>query len=163
MKNKITIEPATLDDVAEIFALQRLAYQSEAELHGNYEIQPLTQSLAEVEEEFHNRLVLKAVAEDGTIVGSVRGYEMADGSFYVGKLIVHPAARRQGLGTRLLLALEEAAPSHRYELFTAAQSPQNIACYEKLGYRIYKRCEGVGREAGFPFVCMEKLKGKEYE
>ena len=39
------ITQATAEDAAAILALQRLAYQSEAEVYGDFSIPPLTQTL----------------------------------------------------------------------------------------------------------------------
>ena len=43
--NALTIEEAKVADAAEILALQKLAYQSEAELYGDDAIPPVTQTL----------------------------------------------------------------------------------------------------------------------
>jgi hypothetical protein len=67
------ITPATLADAAEILALQKLAYQTEAAIYQDYTIPPLTQTLAEITAEFQNRYCLKALAQ-GRIQGSVRAY-----------------------------------------------------------------------------------------
>ncbi len=95
------IEKANLRDLREILALQYLAYQSEAALLNDYTIQPLTQTLEEVEEEFRNGIMLKAVDDAGRIIGSVRCREEG-GTCYIAKLFVHPACRKQGVGTCLL-------------------------------------------------------------
>ncbi len=68
-----TIEPATPDNATTILELQRLAYQSEASLYNDYNIAPLTQTLAEMLTDFGREIILKAVAGD-RIVGSVRGH-----------------------------------------------------------------------------------------
>ena len=39
------IEPAMIEDAAEILALQKLAYRSEAEIYNDFSIQPLLQTL----------------------------------------------------------------------------------------------------------------------
>jgi hypothetical protein len=67
------IETADVNDAQEILDLQKLAYQSEAAIHDNYMIPPLTQSLEEMEQDFPTQLFLKAVV-NGRIVGSVRAH-----------------------------------------------------------------------------------------
>ncbi|QWC20874.1 hypothetical protein KJK41_10925 [Bacillus haikouensis] len=47
MINKTILE-ATIEDAAEILKIQKLAYVSEAELEGNYEIEPLLQTILRV-------------------------------------------------------------------------------------------------------------------
>lgn len=133
-----------------ILELQYLAYQSEAKLLNDPDIPPLKQTLPQVEVEFQKGIILKAVDENGAIVGSVRAYCEA-GTVYVGKLMVHPDMRRKGIGTKLLLAVEEAYPRKRYELFTSTQSLQNIALYQRLGYKIFRE-EQVSEKLRFVYL-----------
>jgi translation initiation factor 2 beta subunit (eIF-2beta)/eIF-5 len=94
--DRIQITEAAYGDLKEILDLQHLAYQSEALIHHDFSIQPLTQSLEEVIREYDTCTVLKAVALR-KIVGSVRAYT-ENGSVFIGKLMVHPAYQNQGLG-----------------------------------------------------------------
>lgn len=133
----IVIEDAGVHDAADILALQKLAYQSEAALYNDYSIPPLTQTLEELVAEFQHSLFLKAV-QDGRIVGSVRA-TLQDGTCAIGRLIVHPDAQGRGLGTRLMGAIEERfGHADRYELFTGQQSARNLHLYRKLGYRVFR-------------------------
>lgn len=136
----LTITKAQFEDLPEILQLQKLAYLSEAELVGNYNIEPLMQTLEDLQKDFAKGIVLKALGEDGKIVASIRAF--LDGkTVYVGKLMVKPEKQNQGLGGRLLLAVEEFYPNKRYELFTSNKSAKNIYLYEKNGYKIFKRKE----------------------
>jgi len=63
------IEIAVSDDLGKILALQKIAYRSEAELVGDFTIQPLMQTIEEIREEFKTSLFLKCVDEDREIVG----------------------------------------------------------------------------------------------
>ena len=132
--------------------MQNLAYQSEAKLFGDMDIPPLKQTIEEVVEEFVQGTVLKVVDDSGDIIGSVRSYE-ENGTVYIGKLMVHPKMQKQGIGTQLLLAMENEFPNHRYELFTSSKSISNIRLYERLGYKIFKE-EAVSEE--LQFVYLEK-------
>lgn len=130
----IIISRAQLADAAEILALQKLAYRSEAELYNNYKLPPLVQTLPELEAELGQAVCLKAV-QDQNIVGSVRAREM-DGTCHIGRLIVHPDLQGQGLGQRLMAAIEAEFPqTKRFELFTGSRSERNLSFYAKLGYR----------------------------
>lgn len=132
------IEPAQLDDAREILALQRLAYRSEAELHNDFSIPPLTQTLQETITEFEQQLVLKAVI-DSRIIGSVRAC-VKQGTCYIGKLIVHPDHQNQSIGTRLMHEIEgRFKNTQRFELFTGRKSARNLYLYRKLGYTEFKR------------------------
>lgn len=143
MGMSVTISPAREDDAERILKLQYLCYQSEAELYGDYSIEPLTQTLAALRAELAGGCVLVArLGEE--VVGSVRGSVDADGAAVIGKLIVHPRMQRHGLGGRLLGAIEGALASQgrakRYRLFTGHRSDGSLRLYRKLGY------ETVGTE-----------------
>lgn len=76
---------------------------------------------------------MKAADKNNANIDSVRGC-YAKGTVYNGKLIVHPQKQGQGIGTQLLLAIEEFL-KQRYELFTSSKSKLNMELYEKLGYK----------------------------
>lgn len=144
-------------DLEEILRLQYLAYQSEARLLNNFSIPPLRENLEDLVRQFEAGMVfLKAVDTDGDLVGSVRA-RAAQGTAYVGKLMVHPQHQGKGLGTRLLAALESAmgsiVPQARYELFTSTQSLRNLRLYERAGYRPFREEEP---EPGLRLVFLEK-------
>lgn len=148
----IVIEKARKEDLKKILELQYLAYQSEAKLFGDMEIPPLKQTLEEVYEEFNKGVILKTMDENGDVIGSVRAYSDA-GTVYIGKLMVRPDMQNRGIGTRLLLEIENVYPNQIYELFTSTRSIRNIKLYEKLGYKIFKE-ESVSKE--LQFVYMQK-------
>ena len=151
MLREYEIKRAQKADAEEILRLQYIAYQSEAEIYNNDSIQPLTQTLGQAMEEFPMGVVLKAVS-DGVIIGSVRACERQDG-VYVGKLMVHPEYQNQGVGKRLLQAIERKFQGKRFELFTGAKSEKNLALYEKCGYRRFRTEEAA---PGLTLVYMEK-------
>ena len=70
------IEQATRQDAEEILQLQRIAYQSEAELNQEWNIPPLTESLEDTLAAFDRQLFLKAFIDKDSrrIVGSVRAH-----------------------------------------------------------------------------------------
>jgi GNAT superfamily N-acetyltransferase len=133
----LILERAAPDDAAEILALQKLAYQSEAAIYNDYTIPPLTQTLEEIVADLKRQTFLKATL-GGRIVGSVRAH-MQEGTCFVGRLIVHPSYQNQGIGTRLLSEIERAFDqAKRFELFTGHLSERNLYLYQKLGYRPYR-------------------------
>lgn len=149
----MTIQNASRQELPAILQLQYKAYESEARLLNNWNIPPLKQTLSEVEAEFDKGIILKAVDDAGTIIGSVRAWEK-DGTVYVGKLMVTPEHQGKGIGTKLLLAVEDVFPGKRYELFTSTQSERNIVLYQRCGYRIFT--EKQVSEA-LRFVYLEKV------
>lgn len=124
------------DDLKEIFDLQKIAYQSEAEIYNNPNIPPLIQTLDEFKQEAKNSLILKVVIE-GKIVGSVRA-TLKNDTCYIGKLIVHPDNQNNGIGRKLMHAIEKCFGEIRYELFTGHLSQKNLAFYKSLGFQKYK-------------------------
>jgi ribosomal protein S18 acetylase RimI-like enzyme len=132
------IEVATVADAREILDLQKKAYQSEAAIYNDYTISPLQQTLEEMVDEIQKQTVLKALS-NGQIVGSVRGFVRSE-TAYIGRLIVQPELQGQGIGTRLVLAIEESLKRvARFELFTGHQSERNIRLYQHLGYHIFRQ------------------------
>ena len=148
---KLKILKAQIEDMEPILQLQYTAYQSEAEINNNFEIQPLRQTLDELIEEFHKGVILKAVL-DGKIIGSVRAYVDGD-TIYIGKLIVHPDHQGKGFGKRLLAVIEGKLHRKRFELFTSGKSERNLHLYEKSGYMRFRE---ETDESGITFVFLEK-------
>lgn len=134
----ISIVQASPDDASEILSLQKIAYQSEAELNDDWTIPPLTETLPEIISEFEAKVFLKAVCED-KIVGSVRA-ALDSGTCQVGRLIVHPYYQGKGIGTLLIGRIETRfSLAERFELFTGIKSIDNIRFYQRLGYREYRQ------------------------
>ncbi len=135
----IKIERATLEDAAAILALQKHAYQSEAEIYNDFSIQPLLQTLEELVAEFQSHDIFKVAPEKDNLVGSVRSRIMG-ATCCIGKLIVHPAHQNRGIGQALMAYVERHnCTAERFELFTGSRSARNLYLYEKIGYREYKR------------------------
>ena len=134
----VEIQTARMEDAAAILALQKLAYRSEGELYQDWSIPPLVQTPEEISAEFGTKTFLKA-ERAGEIVGSARA-EQSRETCAIGRVMVHPSCQRQGIGGRLMQAIEARFPSaRRYELFTGEKSAGNIRLYERLGYRIFRR------------------------
>ncbi|MCP4753767.1 MAG: GNAT family N-acetyltransferase [Proteobacteria bacterium] len=131
------IEQADIADAGEILALQKLAYQSEAERYDDYSIPPLLQTLEEIKIDFENQRVLK-VAVDRKIVGSVRAY-LSGKTCFIGRLIVHPDFQSRGIGTRLMYRIQsDFIEAERFELFTGHASDNALRIYGRLGYKKFK-------------------------
>ena len=144
---------ATLNDLPAILNLQKLAYQSEAELVDDYFIPPLTQTLDGIKDDFNNGIILKAVETD-EIIGSVR-VRFSDNTLHIGRMIVSPTQQNKGIGTALLHAAEALYPKARYELFTSEKSERNLYLYKKNGYKEFKR---EPMNANINLIYLEKCK-----
>lgn len=132
------ISLAQKEDLPAILHLQKQAFLKEAERLDNYQIQPLTQNLQDMELEFADGVFLKLTTAYGIIIGSVRAHAV-NGIAYVGKLMVHQDYQGMGHGTRLLLAIEKYFPRCTFELFTSSHSLDNIRLYTRNGYNEYTR------------------------
>ncbi|MCM2418348.1 MULTISPECIES: GNAT family N-acetyltransferase [unclassified Streptomyces] len=157
MGMSVTISTADPNDAEKILKLQYLCYQSEAELYGDYTIEPLTQTFEALRAELAEGCVLVARLGD-EVVGSVRGVVDVDGTARIAKLIVHPRMQRHGLGGRLLHAVEERlsaeSEAKRYRLYTGHRSDLNLRLYRKLGYEQVGDAEPITRRLSL--VTMEK-------
>lgn len=138
--NKIRITKARIEDAGEILSVQKLAFQDEAAIYGDYSLPPLLEKLEETRKDFDDYIIIKAVYGK-KIVGSVRGRVTENRSCYIGRLTVHPNFQNKGIGRRLMNEIEgileqTTGNSGKYELFTGEKSLKNISLYQKLGYRI---------------------------
>lgn len=133
------IAPATVADTGELLTLQRAAYVTEAQLHDDVLLPPLTQTYNELRAELSGSIAVKATVGH-RIVGA--GRARVDGPvLHIGRLSVAPDQQGRGIGTALLTALERSAPAgiERFALFTGHLSHANIRLYERLGYREVRR------------------------
>ena len=147
------ILPACQQDLPEILAVQKAAFAAEAQLVNDWNIPPLTQTLDELADDWRKGIMLKAVTEQHSLVGTVRGHEAQDG-FYIGRLAVLPQWQGRGCGSALLEAMIEQAQSRaqnraqnraqsltcadRLVLFTSTKSERNLRLYERFGFRPFK-------------------------
>jgi ribosomal protein S18 acetylase RimI-like enzyme len=140
------------DDFAEILDIQKKAFYSEAVLYQNFNIQPLSQTLEEMQKECKEKVVLKAIVDE-KIVGSIRANAHEEGC-WVNKLVVLPEFQKRGIGEKLLREIENHFPeAKKFTLGTGANSDSNIRLYRKVGYQIVGK---TSFEGGVEAVIMEK-------
>lgn len=143
---------ATSEDIHELFALQLMAFESEAEMIGSRCVPALLESEEHFRQDFINWMTLKLTDDYEKIVATIR-YKKSNGIVEIGRVMVHPDYRREGLAQRLLTEVESRCSSVAYELYTCTKSWVNIRLYEKMGY---KKCEEAEGEGGLSFVYMRK-------
>ena len=137
MNFEITL--ADKDDLQQILQLQNVCYKTEAELHDEKNIPPLTETYNSINQEFEEGMLFLKGIVDGTLVGSVRG-QIKDDIALIGRLIVKKEFQNNGFGQLLMRKIENHLDhSIRYELFTGHKSDKNIKLYQKLGYSEIRR------------------------
>ena len=130
---------AEKSDAPEILALQKTAYQSEAEIYGDDSLPALQQTLEELQKDFERpeQVFIKTVV-NGKIIGSMRGYALND-SAYLSRVLVHPYFRGRGIGRRLVEETEKAFPNaKRFEVKTGHKSERNLFQFRAQGYQEFK-------------------------
>ena len=146
------IELATLQDVPELQELQHKAFGPQCIELGWEDAPPMTESLEHAYEDFAQCTTLKVLDDEGRIIGSIRG-NVTDGSLYMGRLMVLPEYRQQGIGKQLFREIQSRLPHNRAWLCTCKQVQAPYEFYLREGFRPYKD-EIVG--PGLTWVYMEK-------
>ena len=146
------IELATINDVPALLDLQRMAFAQQCKDLCWEDAPPMTESLEQAYEDFAENTTLKIQLEDGHIIGSVRG-KVTDGSLYIGRLMVLPEFRGQGLGKQLFRQIQ-VIPHSRVWLSTCTQVSAPYEFYLREGFKVFKS-EMAG--PGLTWVLMEKL------
>jgi ribosomal protein S18 acetylase RimI-like enzyme len=143
---------ATRADIRELYDLQLRAFESEAEMIGSRNVPALLETWEHSLADFDNWTVLVRRDGSGRIFGAVR-YRMEDGRVEIGRLMVAPERRRQGVASDLMRAVEERTGARVFELYTCTKSWINLRLYEKLGYRTFREERG---EKDLSFAYMRK-------
>jgi ribosomal protein S18 acetylase RimI-like enzyme len=154
-----TVVTLTDDDAGELLTLQRAAYVTEAQVHDDPNLPPLTQSLLELADELTAPGVI-AIGfrnESQRIVAAVR-LHLSPANPHVAelvRLIVAPDLQGQGLGSQLLRHAESLLPATVAELalFTGEHSVGNLRLYDRFGYRETHR---TSTPAGYALVHLTK-------
>ena len=129
----VRVAPASLADAGEILTVQRAAYLAEAQLYGDPFIAPLVESLDQVRAVLSGDAVVLAARHGDRLAGAVRG-QFNDRTCLVGRLVVAPDLQGQGIGTRLMRALEEEVVDRADLLVIYTGHLSNLRLYRRLGY-----------------------------
>ncbi len=152
--DQLEITRAEKKDVPEILALQKVVYQSEAEIYTDDSRPALRQTLAEINADFDRMLFLKGVI-NGKIMASVRGVQDGD-SVHISRLLVHPYFQGRGTRRRLVTELEAAFPTaKRFETFIGDRSEMKLSIYGRVGYKQFKT-ERFNEKINW--ICLEKFR-----
>ncbi len=122
-------------DAGEILTLQLACWVPEAQANPQIQVPAHYETLADVVDSLDDWAVW-VLRREGRLVGSVRG-QLQGTTWHIGRLMVAPDLRGQGLGRWLLEQAEAMAPPEAtaYELITGANSESNHRRYKRAGYR----------------------------
>ena len=140
----VTITIATVDELAEVLAVQRSGFGRVAARFGidPADMAPLRESLSDLIDLRADGIVT-FIARSGTgTAGTVRARRREDGVVEIGRLAVADDHVRRGVATALMLTIESSFPeASRFELYTGAEATEPLALYARLGYGIFRREE----------------------
>ncbi|MCX6670072.1 MAG: N-acetyltransferase [Methanothrix sp.] len=134
------VRRAELGDLAQIVQIEELCFPEETAFPPGMFAYLIRHSVALV------------ACDDGKVVGFVMGYASGSGGA-VYTLDVHPLFRRRGVGSRLILALEETLRgqgARAIRLEAALEKPETLELYRKAGYRereLVRHYYGRGKHA----------------
>ena len=136
MIENIKFKTATKANAEEILRIQKAAFQSEAEIHDNFNIPPLIQTLDSIRADFSNFKFYKALYKD-KIVGAIKVQLINKHKLWIGRLVVDPDYQNRGIGKFMMSEIEKKYRFVKiFELFTGEKSKRNIQFYKSMGYRI---------------------------
>lgn len=142
---EIQILPACINDAREILNIQKLAFKSEAEIHQDFTISPLNQTLISIQDDFSSYQFYKALVSR-RIVAAVK-VKLQDDTLSIGRLVVRPEYQSRGIGKQMMHFIENLYKEVKeFELFTAEKSERNTSFYKGLGYSISERYIEPGHE-----------------
>ncbi len=152
MPENLTIQKAVPDDASTILKVQKSAFYAQALLYSDFSLPPLTETRDAILAAFRDHTILKAV-QNGAIIGAVRG-KAENGTCHVSRLVVEPGLQDNGIGNRLMTALENSFPYvDRFELFTGSKSTKSLYLYHKLGYQ---KCREMWENDHILLIVLEK-------
>ena len=122
---------------SEVLTLQRAAFVTEAQAHWDLQIPTPTQALANPQAELGERRCHGwGIRKSGRLVDCVRAHISGETAEMV-RLVVALGRQGRGIGTRLLLAVEDLLPPRvrTIGLATSQHIQANLRLYRRHGYR----------------------------
>ena len=135
MKREIQLEKVSLDDAAQLWQMQRIAFSEHLAKYQDTETNPASQTLERVRE--------KLTQPDSSfywikwgeeLIGGIRIVTPKNESKRISPLFVLPQYRDRGIAQRAIKLAEELYGDKDWILGTILQEKRNCHLYEKAGY-----------------------------
>ncbi|MEK3714488.1 GNAT family N-acetyltransferase [Paenibacillus sp. FSL R7-0333] len=136
-QSDVTLSKATLEDAADIHAMQLQAFMPLLEKYQDYETNPANETLERLVERMNQKFVNYYIIRNaGNAVGSIRVKKIEEHHYWLGQLCVVPQSQGQGIAQQAFARIEEIySDAKTWGLATVVQEERNCYLYEKLGYR----------------------------
>lgn len=128
------MELATRDDMPELLELQRKAYAPDFGSLDWTNDSPLLETLEHLCQEFRRCTIYKVQNTEGQIIGSIRG-NVANGSLWMGRLMVHPDFQGHGIGRFMFCEIQRLMPHRRAWFWACQQMAKTYNFYLRQGFQ----------------------------
>ena len=129
----IQIRLAKPEDTADILELQARSIRTLSQDYNAKQIESLIRS--QKSQRFINEIIFVA-QRNNRLVGFA---SLCIHTPQIGAMFVHPDFMRQGIGTKLLMAIEEAAIEKRYKIIYVMSSLSAVNFYRSMDYEITRQ------------------------
>lgn len=129
----LAIRPATAEDREWLFDLHEAAMRERSERNNG----PWDRDRQRERFFARGETDVRIVLADDVRVGAVHLAEGEDDALHIGLLEVHPASQGEGIGTKVIAALdEEAARAGRALTLAVRRDNPALRLYQRLGFRV---------------------------
>lgn len=128
------MELATRDDMPELLELQLKAYAPDFGSLDWTDDSPLLETLEHLCQEFRRCTIYKVQNTEGQIIGSIRG-NVANGSLWMGRLMVHPDFQGHGIGRFMFCEIQRLMPHRRAWFWACQQMAKTYNFYLRQGFQ----------------------------
>ncbi|MEK3903957.1 GNAT family N-acetyltransferase [Paenibacillus sp. FSL R7-0179] len=136
-KSEVTLSKATLEDAADIHAMQLQAFLPLLEKYKDHETSPANETLERIVERMNQDFIdYYIIYNAGIAAGSVRVKKKDKHEYWLGQICVLPQYQGLGIAQQAFALIEEVyADAQSWGLATIMQEERNCYLYEKLGYK----------------------------
>ncbi|WP_342549262.1 GNAT family N-acetyltransferase [Paenibacillus sp. FSL P2-0089] len=136
-QSEVTLSKATLEDAADIHAMQLQAFLPLLEKYQDYETSPANETVERVAERLNQAFVdYYIIRYAGVAAGSIRVKKTDEQKYWLGQIFILPEYQGLGIAQQVFAQIEQIyADATVWGLATIVQEERNCYLYEKMGYR----------------------------